>query len=123
MLENALVTSSARPSQASRVRLLPSGHSRVLPRSRVVVGVGCVEFLWLYAGLHLAHTRGLDPSWVRALSPIPLFAICLASLALAGALAIPTTLMVRASGRPLTSLSNVLAVSIGVFAASVILFP
>jgi hypothetical protein len=123
MLQNALATSPARPGLAARARLLPSRHARAVRGSRVAVGVGCVEFLWLYAGLHLAHVQGFDLAVARAVSPIPLFAIFIVSVALAGLLAVPTTMIVRASRRPLTSLSSVLAASIMVFAASVILFP
>ena len=80
-------------------------------------------FLWIYAGLHLAHVEGVDVSPVAAIAPIPLFSGFVASLAIAAASSIPAALVFRQAGLRLRSLSRVLTWSIVTFGAVVLLFP
>jgi hypothetical protein len=105
-------------------RVLPPGDSAVTgQRSRISVGAGCIAFLWIYAGLHLAHAFGVEPPFVRSVAPIPLFAICLISLATAAAASVPAAYLLIGNRRWLASLPAALATSIVAFALSVILVP
>ena len=111
---------------------LPSHATRLLPardcvparsRARATVGVGCVTFLWVYAGLHLGHAWGVEVPLVRSAVPIPLFAIFVVSVATAALFAMPLASVLVASRRSFASLPTVLAFSIAVFTGAVMLFP
>ena len=124
MLRNAFATSPAARASSPGARVLPFEHAAGRRRpSRIAVGVGCVEVLWIYAALHVAHARGVDLPIAAAISAIPLFAIFIVSLVVAGLLAIVTARVLTASGRPLTWLPAALASSIVAFVAAVIVFP
>jgi hypothetical protein len=124
MLRNSLPASLADLAVPVRARALPIGYAARGPyRSAASVVVGCMAFLWTYAALHLAHTLGYDVPLVRAIAPIPLFAIFITSAAVGALSAVPMTRLIILGGRRLTSLPTALLFSIAVFSASVVLFP
>jgi hypothetical protein len=92
-------------------------------RAGVRIGVGCVSFLCAYTALHLLHVAGLDPTPVRALSSIPLFAGFLAAAACAAATAIVSGAIIRDHRRLARALPAAVALSSAAFAAAAALFP
>jgi hypothetical protein len=108
--------------------VLPLGNVRrphEAPRAlaRALAGPGCLVFLWVYAGLHLAHERGLDLPVAHLVSPIPLFSTFLISLTVTAAASIAAALASRATRTRLYPSPRLLGWSIGVFAAVMVLFP
>jgi hypothetical protein len=79
--------------------------------------------LWVYTALHFAHERGIDLPVGRAISCIPLFSTCALSLATAAATSIVVALALRMTRRRPYAVPRILAVSIGLFAAVMVLFP
>jgi hypothetical protein len=88
-----------------------------------VAGAGCVAFLWAYAVIHIAHERGFDLAMARAISPIPLFSTFVLALAVAGAASIAASTVLGRTGRRLRAMPRLLACSIGLFGAVMVLFP
>jgi hypothetical protein len=78
--------------------------------------------LWAYAGLHLAHERGFDLPLARAIAPIPLFSTFLLGLA-AAAVASITVAFGFQTARRFDPTPRLLAFSVGLFAAVMVLCP
>jgi hypothetical protein len=105
-------------------RALPAGDTVVAgPRARFSVGVACVTFLWIYGGLHLAHAWGVEPPFVRAVAPIPLFAIFIIGLATSAFVSFPVAYLLIGKRRAPASLSRALALSIVAFSLAVTWVP
>jgi hypothetical protein len=113
---------NVRPLRAART--LPSGDTTVVRgRASISVGAGCVAFLWIYAGLHLAHACGVDVSFARAITTIPLFAIFIVSVSVATLATAPLTYLLIGNARMRASFPRALTVSIVAFSLSIILVP
>jgi hypothetical protein len=104
-------------------RVLPVGHAARRQTFIHAVGLGCTQFLGAYSVLHLAHAEGVDWRIVRAISPIPLFSIFIASLAIAAVGSVPAALAFGRAKRWKPSLPVLLVSSIGLFAVVATLFP
>src|SRR5512138_1107674 len=85
-------------------------------------GPGCIAFLWAYAVIHVAHARGFDPAVARAISPVPLFSTFVLALATAAAASIAAAVRSGRTGRRPRATPRLLAYSIGVFGAAMVLF-
>ena len=90
-------------------------------RAGVQFGGAAVVFLVVYVTLQLLNALGRDPTWVAALTPIPLFARAGASVACA----VPTGLalghLVRDHQRWLQTLPALLAAAIALFVIAIAL--
>ncbi len=76
-----------------------------------------VVFLTSYSVLQLLHALGRDPTAVRALTPIPLFARFLASASIAGVLGPIVGLVPADPGRCLRQVPGSLVIAIALFFA------
>jgi hypothetical protein len=126
MTDNDVVNVALMRAQATALsEIRPLG--RVVRASAVstadVAGTGCVAFLWAYAVIHVAHERGFDPAAARAISSIPLFSTFVLALAVAALSSIAASVVVALTGRRLRATPRLLATSIGLFGAAMILFP
>lgn len=90
-------------------------------RAGLQVGAGCVAFFVAYVTLNLLHALSLDPTFVVALAPIPLFARFLASALCALPAGLTFGLLVRARAIWLRRLPALLAAAIALFVVTIVL--
>ena len=116
---------AARKSRRPRAREHVDAITRREARRRTgaQVGIAGASFLAAFTLLHLLHAAGADPAPVRAISIIPLFALTLASAAIAVPLGLVAGGLCRDRRRLLQRLPAAMALGIIVFAAVVILLP
>ena len=98
-------------------------RSAACARAGARVVVGALTFLSSYALLQILHATGHEAPFIRALSPIPLFARLLAGAGLAVPAAVLGGAVVGARPRLLARLPTTLAVATAVFVVVVVLFP
>jgi hypothetical protein len=102
---------------------LPIGHAGCLAGFIPMVGLGCAQFLYTYAALHVMHAWGVHLPLVGTISSIPLFSIFVASFAVGAATAIPAAAAYEKVGRRRPPLPIILALAIGAFAVAILLVP
>ena len=126
MLDNDVVNVAAmRANVTSLSEIRPLWGSLGAQQSFVGIaaGPGCLMFLWAYTAIHLAHERGVYPTVARAISGIPLFSTFILGLATAVAASIVVLVVHRLTGLRLRATPRLLAYSIGLFGAVMVLFP
>ena len=92
-------------------------------RTGARVVAGAAAFLSSYALLQILHATGHEPPFVRALSPIPVFARVLASALWAAPVGFAGGAVIGTRPRLLAKLPTALAVVIAAFVIAVVLFP
>jgi hypothetical protein len=105
------------------VRLPARRWSAASARAGARVVVGAIAFLSSYAALQVGHATGHDPPLVGALLPIPLYARFVVCVALATPVGLAAGALVAARPRLLAKLPALLAATIAVAVAGVVLFP
>ncbi|HLK88605.1 MAG TPA: hypothetical protein VKZ18_01855 [Polyangia bacterium] len=91
-------------------------------RAGLQLGAGCAAFFVAYVTLNLLHALSVDPTFVVALAPIPLFARFLASVICAVPAGLALGLVARNRARWLRRLPALLAAAIALFVVTIALF-
>ena len=81
------------------------------------------NFLCAYMVFHGLHAAGRDPTFMKLLSPIPLFATCEAASLAGLMLGLASTLAVADHDKLLLRMPKLLGVTIVLFTLEILLFP
>jgi hypothetical protein len=107
--------------EASAIGASSSASATV--RLAVLSALAGSAFLGSYMVFHALHVAGRDPSFVRALTTIPLFATCEAALLAGSCLGLALALALRDFERSLRQLPRILFVVVALFTLEILLFP